>query len=793
MYRKIGFLVFAFFIGVHIKAENPEPKQKTDANIVGDVKDAKTGEHMPFISILLKGTTIGTTTDATGHYFLKDLPVGEFILEARFLGYKSQEKKIVIEKGKTYEVNFELVEDNFALNEVVVSANRNETTRRTAPTLVNILNAETFARTHSVSLSEGLNFQPGLRVEDNCQNCGLTQVRMNGLDGAYSQILLDSRPVFSALAGVYGLEQIPANMVERVEIVRGGGSALFGASAIAGTINIITKEPIRNSGELSHSILSIGGKSSFDNVTAMNASIVSDNQKMGLMLFGQKRHRSAYDKDGDGFSELPVLDGRTLGFRSYIKTGLYSKLTFEYHNINEYRRGGDLLNKEPFEAYIAEQAESNVDLLSLKFDWTSADLKHSLSSYASGQLMKRDSYYGGGDPVDSITSESTPEEIENYNVRMNSFGRTVDKTYVVGAQYIYKMDKLWFMPADFTAGVEYVEDRLTDKGGYREEAIVQKTRTKSLYMQNEWKNDKLGILIGGRLDKHNLIKNAIVSPRANIRYNPSKNLNLRFSYGQGFRAPQLFDEDLHVDIAGGEQIVAVRDSDLEEEKSHSFSTSMDWYKRVGAVELNFMVEGFYTRLLHPFATLSEEQANGTIIKTTINESGAKVYGANFEARMAYSDLLDLQMGVTLQKSRYDKARKWADDGDDAIEATKKMMRSPDVYGYFVANITPVRRFSVNLSGNYTGHMLIPHEANVTLDGVEVPNTTKKVRTFFALNLKAAYEIPLYKGSTLELSGGIQNIFNAYQKDFDKGPGRASGYVYGPSLPRSYFASAKISF
>ena len=89
-----------------------------------------------------------------------------------------------------------------------------------------------------------------MRVENNCQNCGFQQVRINGLEGPYTQILVDSRPIFSALTGVYGLEQIPANMIERVEIMRGGGSALFGSSAIAGTINIITKEPLRNSARL---------------------------------------------------------------------------------------------------------------------------------------------------------------------------------------------------------------------------------------------------------------------------------------------------------------------------------------------------------------------------------------------------------------------------------------------------------------------------------------------------------------------------------------------------------------
>ena len=93
-----------------------------------------------------------------------------------------------------------------------------------------------FTTTNAVNLAQGLNFQPGVRVETNCQNCGFQQVRINGLDGPYTQILIDSRPIFSALSGVYGLEQIPANMIERVEVMRGGGSALFGSSAIAGTI-----------------------------------------------------------------------------------------------------------------------------------------------------------------------------------------------------------------------------------------------------------------------------------------------------------------------------------------------------------------------------------------------------------------------------------------------------------------------------------------------------------------------------------------------------------------------------
>ena len=134
-------------------------------------------------------------------------------------------------------------DESIMTDEVVVSANRNETSRKVAPVVVNVMNARLFESVNSTDLAKSLNYQSGLRVENNCQNCGFPQVRINGLEGPYSQILINSRPVVSALSGVYGLEQIPVNMIERVEVVRGGGSALFGANAVGGTINIITKRP----------------------------------------------------------------------------------------------------------------------------------------------------------------------------------------------------------------------------------------------------------------------------------------------------------------------------------------------------------------------------------------------------------------------------------------------------------------------------------------------------------------------------------------------------------------------
>ena len=125
------------------------------------------------------------------------------------------------------------------LNEIVVSASRSEQKRIEAPIIVSTISPKLLSTVQAVTLSEGLNFSPGLRLENNCQNCGFTQVRMNGMEGPYTQLLINSRPIISGLAGVYGLELLPTNMIERIEVVRGGGSALFGSNAIAGTINLI--------------------------------------------------------------------------------------------------------------------------------------------------------------------------------------------------------------------------------------------------------------------------------------------------------------------------------------------------------------------------------------------------------------------------------------------------------------------------------------------------------------------------------------------------------------------------
>ena len=739
--------------------------QDTDAHIHGHVIDKNTGEHLPYIVVILKGTTIGVSTESTGHYMMRNIPEGTFTVEAAAVGYKTQSREINVKKGHSYEVNFTLEEDLVQIDGVIVSATRSETTRRMSPTLVNVVGMDVYNKANGTIVAQGLSFQPGVRVENNCQNCGFQQVRINGLDGQYTQILIDSRPIFSALAGVYGIEQLPANMVDRVEVMRGGGSALFGSSAIAGTINIITKEPVRNSAAISHTTTAIGGSGAFHNTTDINASIVSEDNKLGLAIFGQNTAKDAWDANGDGFTELSTISGQTLGFRGYVKTGLYSKITAEYHHLQEFRRGGDNLDLPPHEAMIAEQTDHGINTGGLKFDWFSKDQKHRMNAFASVQHIKRDSYYGAGmDP--------------------NAYGKTNDLTWVGGAQYIYKADNCLFMPADLTVGLEYNEDYLRDNMSGYGKVTEQTVRIVSAYAQNEWKNSRWGILIGGRLDKHNLIEGLIFSPRANLRYNPTENINLRASYSYGFRAPQAFDEDLHIDNVGGTVSMIRLADDLRVEKSQSISVSADMYHSWGKWQGNVLVEGFFTDLDDVFALRELGFEDGILIKERHNESGARVFGANLEGKFAYKDVFQVQLGVTAQSSKYKEARSWG----EGVEATRNMFRTPDFHGYLTASYNPLKALTLAVTGTYTGSMYVEHHA-----GMIAQNVTVKTPDFLDMGFKASYDLKVYRSFAMQLNAGVQNIFNSFQKDFDSGADRDSGYMYGPTLPRTFFFGVKLTY
>ena len=729
-----------------------------DAHLTGHVLDERTGEHLPFVNVQVKGTNIGTVTDESGHYFLRDMPIGKQTIVFSYVGYETLELPVTMVEDKTIELKATIREVSQQLNSVVVTANRYATKRQETATIVNVLSPDLFQTTAVSCVADVLSFQPGLRVENSCSNCGKTDLRINGLQGQYTQILMDSRPVFSSMASVYGLEQVPAAMIDRIEVVRGGGSAVYGANAIAGVVNIITKEPVRNFVNISN-VSNINEHAGYDINTELNASVMSENRKIGAYLFAAHRSRSPYDRDEDGFSEVPKLRSTTAGARVFFKTSAYSKITAEYHHTTDFRRGGNRIDDEPHTADIAEQLRHNIDAGSLAFDWYSADNRHFISAYSALQHIGRESYFG--------TERDTA-----------AYGRSKDLTSNTGLQYRFSYP-CGRMKGDLTVGAEYNYNGLNDRMlGYHRE-LNQKVHVVGVYAQNEWKNDQWSVLVGARLEKHNLLTKPVCTPRATFRYTPVEGLVLRAGYSSGYRAPQAYDEDLHVAAVGGNVSLITLDPDLKPEYSHSATLSADWYHQWGKWELNLTAEGFYTYLQDVFF-LREDGIDpaGNILFTRTNAPGAWVGGLNVEGKLVYGQWFTFQIGYTFQQSRYTVAQQWSAD----VPAQKRMLHTPDNYGYMLLDVHPVKDFTISINGKATGSMLVPH-----LAGYIAQDEETLTPSFWDLGIRLAYDVHLYKHYCLEISCGVKNVLDQFQKDLDKGSYRDAGYIYGPSIPRTYFA------
>jgi len=799
--KKVFMLILIGLFNIHVIAQ-----KSTDANIVGHV--LSDGEHVGFVNIAVSGTAMGTVTDQTGHFRLVDLPPGKHTLVATCVGYKPVEKEVTVTLRKTQEVNFELERDLLGLEEVVVSSDRNAKKRGNAPTVINTFSHRKLGMTQSVTLSEGLNFLTGLRMESNCQNCGFTQLRMNGLEGNYTQILVNSRPVFSGLAGVYGLELIPANIIERVEVVRGGGSALYGGNAIAGTVNLILKDPVKNYYELGETSGLVGagfGSSEpvFDHSLNFNASVVSDDYKTGLTVYGFHRLRDAFDANNDGFSELVKLNNTSVGTRLYHRFGIRSKLSVEFLNVKEERRGGNALEMMPHEADIAESVEHNITNGAISFDHFLRE-NDKLSVYIAGQGVNRDSYYGA------------------YR-SLKDYGRSRGFTYNSGIQY-----NAAFSQTSLVAGIENTGDLILDeKLGYRDienalisgDSIIEIPRIDNTTIVHQFKSstgvfaqwdietEKIIVSLGARFENYrvhaldaagdnenNFVHGNVLSPRLSLLYKTHENLKLRLSYAQGYRAPQVFDEDLHIESSGSRKVIHRNAADLKQETSHSVTVSGDMIQQIGSAYFTFLAEGFYTRLLDPFTSEFGQPDEGVITYTRINaDGGATVAGLNLEADLLPSADISLKAGYTFQMSRYDEPQEF-----DEV----RFFRTPQSYGYLMGEIQLPRNIGFAFTGNYTGSMLVPHfglDLNTTVPAeiaalesgdVIVGERLEISDPFFDLGIKLRHTIRL-NGAKLQLITGVKNLFNSYQKDFDTGFYRDPGYVYGPAQPRMVYLGFKL--
>ncbi len=731
-----------------------------------------------FATVAIENTGFGTITNQQGQFHIHDIPFGKYTVAVSFIGFETTKKELIINKENLEEVlDFELGENGLSLEQVVVTGTKTFKRQTNSPVIVNVLSSKTLDNVQACNLSEGLKFQPGLRVETDCQTCNYTQLRMNGLAGGYSQILINGRPIFSPLTGLYGLEQLPVNMINRIEVIRGGGSSLYGSSAIGGTVNVITNIPKENSFALDYNYQSINGKSN-DHIINGNTSYVADNKNSGISFFFNRREREFYDHNGDNFSELPKIENTSFGTNMFFLPNVNQKIELSISNLNEYRFGGEMAEKPAYLTQQSEERSHNVWMGSADYQINFNRDLSSLIAYAAWQNTDRKHYTG---LLPDQDSDAYFEHLET-----PPYGYSTVKTYNMGLQVNHKVMNFFNGINTFTLGTEYVYDDVFDEITAYEYLVDQTTKDLGAFLQSDWEIiPSLTFLSGVRMDIHNLVDNPVFSPRFSLLYKLKSSTQFRLSYGTGFRAPQAFDTDLHIAFSGGGVSRVILSPELEPETSESWSASVNYDKASEKWIAGFTLEGFYTRLNDAFYLQPiGEDAFGEVFEKQ-NGQGATVQGVTIELRANYNKKVQLETGFTLQTSEFDEKVEYI----PGVEGIKEFVRTPNDYGFATLSLDPTKKINAVISYIYTGKMKLPHFAgapNQTID--EIVETD----AFSELNLKLGYTFNIDKiQSKVQIYGGVKNIFNAYQDDFDIGKDRDSNYIYGPAQPRTFYIGLKL--
>lgn len=718
-------------------------------------------------------------TDQDGIFKFDKAEVGHHNIEVSYIGFKSWNSQVNISNGEeANQIQCFLEPEMMLFDEVVVTGTKTFKRQTKSAVIVNVVDSKTLDNVQACNLSEGLKFQPGLRVETDCQTCNYTQLRMNGLAGGYSQILINGRPIFSPLTGLYGLEQIPVNMIDRIEVIRGGGSSLYGSSAIGGTVNVLTKIPTENSFSLNSSYQNISSTAN-DFMINANGTLVNKNKQSGLSLFLNHRDREAYDHNDDNFSELPEIRNTSAGMSAFFLPSENQKIEVSLSNLNEFRYGGELVDKPAHLALQSEERNHNVWMGSADYQINFNHDNSSLIAYAAWQRTDRDHYTG-------IVPDE--EDVEAYEAHISNppYGISLTKTMQGGLQLNHKLNAFFVGSNVFTLGSEYlIEDTFDEIGAYNY-LIDQVSKDLGIFAQSDWEIlPSLNLLSGVRIDRHNLVDNMIMSPRISLLYKYKNNTQIRASYGTGFRAPQAFDTDLHIAFAGGGISRVLLSDDLREETSKSYNASINYDKPTEHWVAGFTVEGFYTRLNDAFilAPIGEDDFGELFEKR--NGLGAVVKGSTLEARVNYDRKIQLETGLTIQSSRFDNAVKYIDE----IDGIREFIRTPNVYGFANLSLMPSKNFSANINYVYTGSMIVPHFAGAPNQLVD---EIIESSPFSELSTKVSYEFSLSSATEIEIYGGVKNIFNSYQNNFDIGKNRDSNFVFGPAQPRTVFVGLKMS-
>ena len=687
-------------------------------------------ENLPFATVQIKNSNKGTTTDENGFYILEDLRPGNYTLIASFIGHISQKKQIKLEDGKPITVNFKLISSS-TLDEIVVTGTMKETYVSASPVKIDVITSkqlDTYLPSAASSVIESVQLVNGVQEVVACGVCYTNSISVNGLPGSYTAILMDGTPIYGSLASVYGLNGIPNMIIDRFEVIKGPSSTLYGSEAVAGVINIITKNP-ENQPLFSADIMTSSHEEVFGNF-AIAPRLGKSNAYVGIN-FGYANHYADNNLDGfgDGVNSDHISIFSKLNF--YRPSDKIFTLAAKYYY--EDRRNG-------VESYVQDRAYRT--------------LRGSDQVYGESIYTNRFELFGTY-ALDTKANLKIDYSLSNH-VQDSYYG----DQFFEASQQIAFGNFLWYFNKskhDVLIGATLRYDAYDDNTLATEEEIdgdIYNTPNNQfvpgIFVQDEYLiSEKITLLGGVRLD-HHMEHGLIYAPRLNVKVKTSDWATFRFNFGTGFKVVNLFTED-HAFVTGQREVIIAED--LKPESSYNFSVN---YNQIytglggsGSIDLEVFFTHFTNKIIPDYdipGFIVYENSNGYATST----------GLSMNINHNFSVPLSLNLGINLLNSTETET----DSAGD--ELTNDILFAPKWSGVITANYQLKRqRITLAYTAQFTGEMALPEVYDLDASGVPLEEPRPTTSIPFSLH---QIQISKLINTNYSLYCGVNNLFNFIQTE-----------------------------
>ncbi len=779
--------------------------------LAGSIVDAETGEPLAFVNVSVRGTVSGGISGRDGNFYIPNIRAGTHEVAVSMMGYETAVRMVTIRPDRTVEMDFELKEGVIAMGEVVVTATRTPRYLKDVPIRTEVVTRQSFKDAGAGDIYEALEGVAGVRVEQQCQFCNFSQVRMQGLGADHTQILVDGQPVYSGLASVYGLQQMGTTSIERIEVVKGAGSALYGSGAIAGAINLVTRIPAARPeagisiefGEHESRRYDFSASQRFGNV--------------GLVLFAQKNSGDVIDETGDGIGRESVYtpDHVSDRVRTDLTNGGFNAIVSDVFGMDQFvirgralhelRQGGELYNDDydvpedvyenPFtpgtERIVTDRHEFEMSAKK-RFD-RGSDVGVSVSYAHHDRNATNDTFITD---YESVNGEQAPIDLlRPYLASEDLYTANINYSHPVGGKHRLLLGGQFAHNQLEESGMYVVIDEEDENYGEAYRSTSEKHSTDfGLYLQDEFApSNALEFVLGVRYDRHDSedkfrgsgsvapqgvptveYSESSVNPRAAVRFSPTPGLAFRASVGTGFRVPYGFSEDLHL-CSGSPRVW--KGGDLEPEKSVSYSISADYYATRYTIGLSLYRTDVRGKI--GLVDASEAASAQGYDYEWENIDDAFVQGLELSGRYEVTRSLVIDGHATFASGEYENVREdWM--GTEYESNSIHVSRLPRYSTGLKAEYRPVG-WSAVVDADLQGPLYIDYYA----DGDE-PTKIKETETYVIVNARVSKHLT----EDLSLFVGGRNLTDYVQEEKHTDD---AAFMYAPVYGRIFYGGVAIDF